>query len=650
MSIRSKLILVFSVIVVLAAAVAVYGVMVVTQSGALVVRLYDGPFMAATHARVAQVRFGEARAALERAVNARDSTSALDTKAIDDTIEELMAELKVVGERITTGDAPQAVANAISLTQDWVSAGMTILKPPPDGVVEIPPLLAVQAKADQVAVAIDDVAEAAAAYGFEFRTDAETVVTGSRTTLIALAIVTVLLGTVLALGTAYSLTKPLAVLVGLLQRLAQGEEVAITGIERRDEIGATARAVNGIKEMLAAKARRDAAEKAEQDRQASGQRKAATARIADEFQAAVGRIVQSATAGDFSRRVALEGTSGLVLNVGTMINALCDNVAKALGDLVQMLSALAEGDLTQRITADHRGDFATLKDNANSTAERIGKTIAGIKLAACEVTNASAEISTSTTDLSQRTEDQAARLEETSASMVQISATVQKNAENAQHANQSAATTRAVADRGGQVVAKAVKAMARIEDSSCKISDIIGVIDEIARQTNLLALNAAVEAARAGDAGRGFAVVASEVRSLAQRSSEAAKNIKELITNSNGEVKEGVRLVNEVGSALGEIVESIKSFAAIVADIAAASAAQSIDIEQVNKALSQMDEVTQQNSALVEENAASAKTLEDQSTAMDELIGFFRIDEAASGQATPAPKRSAVAVIAAAVA
>jgi methyl-accepting chemotaxis protein len=632
-SIRSKLILVFSIIVVLAAAVAVYGVVVVAGSGSLVVRLYDGPFMAATHARVAQVRFGEARAALERGINAQDSAGSLDTKAFDDGVGDLLAELKVVRERITTGDAPQAVAKAISLTQDWVSAGMTILKPPAEGVVELLPARSVREKGDQVAEAIDDVAEAAAAYGFEFRTDAETIVAGSTTTLTALAIATVLLGMVLAFGTAYSLTKPLAVLVGLLQRLAKGEEVEITGIGRRDEIGATARAVNGIKEMLAEKLRREAEERAAQDRQTAAQREAAMAKVADEFQAAVGRIVQSAAAGDFSERVALEGTSGLVLSVGTMINALCDNVAKALGDLVRMLGALAEGDLTQRITADHRGDFGTLKDNANSTAERIGKTIAGIKLAACEVTNASVEISSGTTDLSLRTEEQAASLEETSASMAQISATVKKNAENAQHANQSAAVTKEVADRGGQVVAKAVNAMARIEDSSCKISDIIGVIDEIARQTNLLALNAAVEAARAGEAGRGFAVVASEVRNLAQRSAEAAKNIKNLITNSNGQVKEGVALVNQAGSALTEILESIKSFAAIVADIAAASAEQSTDIEQVNKALSQMDEVTQQNSAMVEENAASAKTLEHQSTAMDELMGFFRIDEAADEQA-----------------
>jgi methyl-accepting chemotaxis protein len=172
--------------------------------------------------------------------------------------------------------------------------------------------------------------------------------------------------------------------------------------------------------------------------------------------------------------------------------------------------------------------------------------------------------------------------------------------------------------------------MAQIEESSRKIADIIGVIDEIARQTNLLALNAAVEAARAGDAGRGFAVVASEVRSLAQRSSQAAKDIKNLITSSSGQVKEGVDLVNKAGNALTEIVDSVKKVAEIVADIANASLEQSAGIEQINKAITQMDEVTQQNSALVEENAATAKTLEHQAKAMDERVAFFRLEDAAA--------------------
>jgi methyl-accepting chemotaxis protein len=190
------------------------------------------------------------------------------------------------------------------------------------------------------------------------------------------------------------------------------------------------------------------------------------------------------------------------------------------------------------------------------------------------------------------------------------------------------------------VVAKTVDAMMRIDESSRKIADIIGIIDEIARQTNLLALNAAVEAARAGDAGRGFGVVASEVRNLAQRSSQAAKDIKNLITTSNDQVKMGVELTNRAGASLQEIVESIRKVADVVSDIANASAEQAIGIEQVNRALTQMDEATQQNSALVEQNAATAKTLEHQARAMNERVSFFRIDAAAVPMYafTPAPK------------
>lgn len=359
-----------------------------------------------------------------------------------------------------------------------------------------------------------------------------------------------------------------------------------------------------------------------------------------DIEAEINRLVQAAVNGDFTGRVAVEGKTSSLVKVGAAMNTLCGTVAAALDDLIRMMSALADGNLTERIDADYHGAFATLKNDANTMAERIGATIAEIKAAAREVTNASAEISTSTTDLSQRTEEQAASLEQTSASMEEISATVKKNAENATHANEQARGTRDVANRGGEVVAKAVEAMAKIEESSRKIADIIGVIDEIARQTNLLALNAAVEAARAGEAGRGFAVVASEVRSLAQRSSQAAKDIKDLINNSSGQVKDGVDLVNRAGASLNEIVESIKKVADIVSDIAAASAEQSTGIEQINKALSQMDEVTQQNSALVEENAATAKTLEHQAQAMDQRVTFFRIDAAGEAHAAdPAPMR-----------
>ncbi len=314
---------------------------------------------------------------------------------------------------------------------------------------------------------------------------------------------------------------------------------------------------------------------------------------------------------------------------------------QAVKELQHVIELAQNKDLTELIPLDGKSDeVETLCRGVNGLIGTMAAVISNIKKSVREVSNASAEISTSTTDLSQRTEEQAASLEQTSASMEEMAATVKKNAENAQQANQSASGTQVVADRGGEVVAKAVDAMARIEESSRKISDIIGVIDEIARQTNLLALNAAVEAARAGEAGRGFAVVASEVRSLAQRSSQAAKDIKDLITNSNSQVKDGVELVNKAGAALTEIVELIKKVAQVVSEIAAASAEQATGIEQVNKALTQMDEVTQQNSALVEENAATAKTLEQQAKAMDDEVSLFHVEQDEAGEASAQAKHS----------
>jgi len=310
--------------------------------------------------------------------------------------------------------------------------------------------------------------------------------------------------------------------------------------------------------------------------------------------------------------------------------------------LANGLARLSEGDLTARLSDGFTEGSRQIRDDFNAALVRLRQTIGAIVAATHEVADAAGEISGSTADLAQRTEEQAASLEQTSAAMEEISATARKNAENARHANLSARGVCEVAERSGQVVARTVKAMAKIETSSGKIADIVGVIDEIARQTNMLALNAAVEAARAGEAGRGFAVVASEVRSLAQRSSQAAKDIKNLITNSNGEVREGVDLVNEAGGSLAEIVHSIKNVAAVVADIAAASSEQSSGIEQVNKALSQMDEITQQNSALVEQSAATAQMLETQAAAMSAQAGIFRIEESATGAvARPASRARA---------
>ncbi len=318
--------------------------------------------------------------------------------------------------------------------------------------------------ADKGIAALAEMEKSAGAHATEVAAQADQqMASAERTTIgIGAAIVLILLASAVVGST--TIARPLRKLAALLQRMAKGEEVEITGTKRKDEVGQTAKAVNDIKVMLAEKARIEAESKIEQDKQAAAERDAAAQKMADEFQAAVGGIVTAAVAGDFSQRVDLQDKTGLVLNVGTAINSLCENVSKALDDLIGMLEALASGDLSKRITAQYQGNFALLKDNANKTAEQIGSTIANIKVSTREVTNASAEISTSTTDLSQRTEEQAASLEQTSASMEEISSTVKKNAENAQQANQSASSAREVADRGGQIVAQAVEAMGHIEE------------------------------------------------------------------------------------------------------------------------------------------------------------------------------------------
>jgi methyl-accepting chemotaxis protein len=366
---------------------------------------------------------------------------------------------------------------------------------------------------------------------------------------------------------------------------------------------------------------------------------------ADEAAQAIGALVKGVLLDiDLSISAYLDSAEAKRREMEEARTVAIQNKTAAITALSRSVSELSQGNLQARLTGEFSDEYRALQSDFNAMAAQLEEVVRAIAASTTELANAASEISASTNDLSQRTEEQAASLEQTSASMEEISVTVKNNAENATRANDLTRTTRDVADRGGKVVSEAVSAMTRIEESSRKISDIISVIDEIARQTNLLALNAAVEAARAGEAGRGFAVVASEVRSLAQRSSQAAKDIKDLITSSAGQVKDGVDLVNKAGASLSEIVESIKGVAGIVSDIANASSEQASGIDQVTRALTQMDEATQQNSALVEENAATAKTLEDQQAAMSERIAFFRFGQAqrmAARPAAPAAKPAA---------
>ncbi len=339
----------------------------------------------------------------------------------------------------------------------------------------------------------------------------------------------------------------------------------------------------------------------------------------------VASLVNAAAAGDFSQRLRAAGKEGFFLQLAEGINRLVETSERGMNDVARVLKALAAGDLTQRIEADYQGLIGQLKDDANGTAARLQEIVSQIREATDAINTAAREIASGNADLSSRTENQAASLEETASSMDEITSTVRQNADNSRQANQLARGASDIAVKGGNVVNQVVQTMGSIADSSRKIADIIGVIDGIAFQTNILALNAAVEAARAGEQGRGFAVVAGEVRSLAQRSAAAAKEIKGLISDSVDKVGDGYKLVEQAGSTMGEIVEAVKRVTDIMGEISAASIEQSQGIEQVNSAIAQMDEATQQNAALVEEAAAAAESLQDQASALTQAVAVFQV-------------------------
>jgi len=308
--------------------------------------------------------------------------------------------------------------------------------------------------------------------------------------------------------------------------------------------------------------------------------------------------------------------------------------------LAQGLSKLSGGDLTAAIQAEFQGPYVRIRDDFNATAASLRGAMESVLHTTGAIRGGADEISTASDDLSRRTEQQAATLEETAAALDEITATVKRSAEGAREASQVASGARSEAERSGDVVREAVSAIHDIQQSSAQISNIIGVIDEIAFQTNLLALNAGVEAARAGDAGKGFAVVASEVRALAQRSAEAAKEIKTLITQSSDQVDRGVKLVNDTGVALTGIVDRVASIDGLVSEIAQSAQEQATGLAQVNTAVNQMDQVTQQNAAMVEEATAAAAQLKREAAELAQLVGRFEVGARAAAPArTARPER-----------
>lgn len=347
----------------------------------------------------------------------------------------------------------------------------------------------------------------------------------------------------------------------------------------------------------------------------------------------VAEIVEAASSGDLSRRLETKGKDGFFLSLAEGLNRLVGISDDVVADTVRIFDALAHGNLTRKIDTEYMGSFGKLKQDANSTVERLTEIITRIRESASTVTTGASEIAQGNADLSKRTESQASSLEETASSMEEMTSAVKQTSENSVHANELANSARGKAQEGGDVVSKAVEAMNEINQASKKISDIIGVIDEIAFQTNLLALNAAVEAARAGEQGRGFAVVAGEVRNLAQRSAGAAKEIKDLIRDSVDKVEAGTSLVNASGKTLSEIIGAVDRVSSMIQEISTAASEQSAGIDQVNSAVAQMDEMTQQNAALVEEATAAGEAMSGQAQEMSQLMDFFTLNNQGGGNA-----------------
>ncbi|WP_338721203.1 methyl-accepting chemotaxis protein [Devosia sp. XK-2] len=435
------------------------------------------------------------------------------------------------------------------------------------------------------------------------------------------------------------LTAPVPRLASTMKVIAQGDyETDVPYVDRSNEIGEMARAVevfreNGLK----------VSQMTEEERAASQRRRIERTDMMVALQAAFGEVVDAAIAGDFTKRVHAQFPDAELNGLAGSVNSLVETVDRGLSETGEVLAALADADLTRRMNGEYQGAFAKLKTDTNAVAEKLSEVIGKLRVTSRALKTATGEILSGANDLSERTTKQAATIEETSAAMEQLANTVAENARMAHDANTSATTVSSDAARNGEVMDKANLAMERITQSSAKISNIIGLIDDIAFQTNLLALNASVEAARAGEAGKGFAVVAVEVRRLAQSAAQASSEVKVLIETSASEVKNGSDLVSSAATQLRDMLGAVTANAGLMQAIAQASKSQATAIEEVSVAVRSLDEMTQHNAALVEQTNAAIEQTEAQAGELDRVVDIFRLDEMEPAQAAaPAapPKRA----------
>ncbi|MGV8833534.1 MAG: methyl-accepting chemotaxis protein [Devosia sp.] len=419
-----------------------------------------------------------------------------------------------------------------------------------------------------------------------------------------------------------TIVNPVRDLTQTMTELADGQlDVEIPNADAKDEIGAMARAV----EVFRQNGKRVAALNAEE-----AERNLSIVERADMMamlQIELRSVMQAASAGNFAERVPTNFSDSELNGLAESVNGLVETVDRGLAETGTVLSAIANTDLTQRVTGDYQGAFGALKNNTNAVAEKLADIVAQLQDTSRSLKTATSEILAGANDLSERTTKQAATIEETSAAMETLADTVMKNAERAQQANGKAKEVTISAEQSGEVMAKATGAMERITTSSSKISNIIGLIDDIAFQTNLLALNASVEAARAGDAGKGFAVVAVEVRRLAQSAASASADVKVLIEQSANEVRDGSRLVADAADRLSGMLDGVRASSTLMDGISRDSQEQSTGITEVSIAVRQMDEMTQHNAALVEEMNAAIEQTETQATELDTIVDIFKVSD-----------------------